>query len=229
MPDSRVIAAEPDIVAAHALEHHFADMDQQRESVTLGMWVFLVTEIMFFGGLIAVYLVYRLNYFDAWQIGSEHMDFWLGTINTVLLLCSSFTMAMAVWSAQAGRKKLIVLFLVITILFGLGFEGIKGLEYYKHFEEGSVPGRYWHLGVPNPLPVQLFFLIYFIMTGLHALHLAIGIIVLAVIAWFAHKGKYTRMYHNPVHISGLYWHFVDIVWIFLYPLLYLIAHRHAGG
>ena len=219
MADSRAVASP--------LQHHFADMEQQRETATLGMWVFLITEVMFFGGLFTAYLVYRTAYPGAWEVGSEHMDFWLGTINTVLLLCSSFTMAMAVWAAQQGRRKLIVWFLVITILFGIGFECIKGVEYYKHFLEGSVPGSYWHLAVRDIPHTQMFFYLYFVITGLHALHLAIGIGVLAVIAWLAHRGRYTAEYHNPVHVAGLYWHFVDIVWIFLYPMLYLIAHTHA--
>jgi cytochrome c oxidase subunit 3 len=214
-------------VAAHALRHHFADMEQQRESSTLGMWVFLVTEIMFFGGLFAAYLVYRTAHFSAWEVGSQHMDFWLGTINTTILLCSSLFVALSVRAAQLGRRKQIVLFLAITVLLGLAFLGVKGLEYYRHFEEGAVPGSLWHLQVPNAGQVQLFFLLYFTMTGLHALHVTIGVFVLAAIAWFAWKGHYTPEYHTPVHVAGLYWHFVDIVWIFLYPLLYLIAHRHA--
>ncbi len=225
MADSRALTADP--VAAHALQHHFADLEQQRESSTLGMWVFLVTEIMFFGGLFAAYLVYRTMHFPAWQMGSEHMDFWLGTINTVILLCSSLFVALSVRAAQLGRRQQIVFFLAVTVLLGLAFLGIKGLEYYKHFEEGALPGRFWRLQVANAPQVQLFFVLYFTMTGLHALHVTIGVAVLAVIAWLAWRGHYTPEYHNPVHVSGLYWHFVDIVWIFLYPLLYLIAHRHA--
>jgi cytochrome c oxidase subunit 3 len=217
-----------DPVAAQALRHHFADMDQQRESSTLGMWLFLVTEIMFFGGLIAAYLVYRLAYPESWQTGSAHMSFALGTINTIVLLCSSFTMAMAVWASQAGRRRLIVQLLLLTALFGTAFEVIKGVEYYDHFLEGSLPGPYWHLDVPHPERAQLFFLIYFTMTGLHALHLAIGIALLLWLAWKAHQGAYTPYYHTPVHLTGLYWHFVDIVWVFLYPLLYLIPGTHAG-
>ena len=211
------------VVATHALRHHFADMEQQRDSATLGMWVFLVTEIMFFGGLFCAYLVYRTAHPLAWQEGGKHMSFGLGTANTVILLCSSFTVALSVWAAQQGRTKLTALLLVITVLMGFGFLGVKGTEYYQHYEEGAVPGTYWHLKVPDQQNVQMFFLLYFIMTGLHALHVTIGLGVLAVIAYFSWRGHYTAEYHNPVHVAGLYWHFVDIVWIFLYPLLYLIG------
>jgi cytochrome c oxidase subunit 3 len=223
------VKGSPDSIAGHALEHHFADMNQQRETSTLGMWVFLITEIMFFGGLIASYLIYRLAYPESWHIGSMHMSFWLGTINTVILLCSSFTMASAVWASQRGNGRLTMWLLLSTATLGIGFECVKGLEYYQHFVEGAVPGPYWHLQVANSLQAQLFFLIYFIMTGLHALHLAIGIAIALVLAYRANKGAYTSYYHNPIDIFGLYWHFVDIVWVFLYPLLYLIPGAHSGG
>ncbi|HVZ60151.1 MAG TPA: cytochrome c oxidase subunit 3 family protein [Terriglobales bacterium] len=228
MSDSHALTVN-DPASEHALQHHFADLEQQKQSSTLGMWLFLVTEIMSFGALIAAYLIYRMAYPDAWQTGGAHMDFWLGTVNTVVLLCSSFTMVVAVWAAQTGNRRLLVMFLIITMILGIGFEGFKGLEYFRHFEEGSLPGPYWHLDVANPFRVQMFFLIYFIMTGVHAIHLAIGIILLGVLAWFSHKGKYSANYYTPIENAGLYWHFVDIVWVFLYPLLYLIAHHHAGG
>ena len=215
------------IAATHGLRHHFADLDQQRESATLGMWVFLVTEIMFFGGLFAAYLVYRTAHYDAWVIGSEHMDFWIGTINTVILLCSSLLVALAVHAVQVGHNKTCALYLWIASVMGAAFLVLKGFEYHAHFVEGAVPGALWKLAVPDPQAVQMFFYIYFVMTGLHALHVTIGIVLLAVIAWYAARGAYSPAYHNPVHISGLYWHFVDVVWIFLYPLLYLIAHKKA--
>jgi|SRR5690349_3701830 len=226
-PCRRSLLRDSQVIAAHDLQHHFADMDQQRESSTLGMWVFLVTEIMFFGGLFAAYLVYRTTHYQAWQIGSEHMEFWLGTINTVILLCSSLFVALAVHAAQTGNNKLCATYLFIAAAMGLLFLGVKGIEYHQHFVEGAVPGRFWHLDTPDPGPVQMFFYIYFVMTGLHAIHVTIGIVLLAVIGWFALRGRYSPEYHNPVHVSGLYWHFVDVVWIFLYPLLYLIAHKKA--
>ena len=214
-------------VATHGLRHHFADMEQQRASATLGMWVFLVTEIMFFGGLFAAYLVYRTAHYDAWVIGSEHMNFWLGTINTVILLCSSLLVALAVHAVQVGQNRMCAIYLWIASAMGVAFLALKGIEYHAHFVEGAVPGALWKLAVPDPRAVQMFFYIYFVMTGLHALHVTIGVALLAVIGWHAARGRYSPVYYSPVHVSGLYWHFVDVVWIFLYPLLYLIAHKKA--
>ncbi len=215
------------VAAVHDLRHHFADMEQQRASATLGMWVFLITEIMFFGGLFTAYLVYRTTHYQAWVIGSEHMEFWIGTINTVILLCSSLLVALAVHAAQSGENKMCALYLWIASAMGVAFLVLKGVEYYQHYLEGSVPGAFWHLQVVDPQPVQMFFYIYFVMTGLHALHVTIGVFLLSIIGWWAWRGHYSPQYHNPVHVSGLYWHFVDVVWIFLYPLLYLIGHKKA--
>jgi cytochrome c oxidase subunit 3 len=214
-------------VAARGLRHHFADMEQQRASATLGMWVFLITEIMFFGGLFAAYLVYRTAHYDAWAIGSEHMDFWIGTVNTVILLCSSLVVALSVHAIQVGQNRLCAIYLWMASVMGLWFLVLKGIEYHAHFVEGAVPGPLWRLHVADPQAVQMFFYLYFVMTGLHALHVTIGIGLLATIGWYAAKGRYSPTYHNPVHVSGLYWHFVDVVWIFLYPLLYLIPHNKA--
>ena len=214
-------------VAQHGLRHHFADMEQQRASATLGMWVFLITEIMFFGGLFLAYLVYRAAHPMAFELGSEHMEFWFGTINTVILLCSSMMVALAVHAVSVGNNKLCAFLFVLAALCGVAFLGLKAVEYYNHYLEGSVPGAFWHLDVPDAQNVQMFFYIYFVMTGLHAIHVTIGIGLLATIGYFAWKGHYTPEYNNPVHVSGLYWHFVDIVWIFLYPLLYLISSKKA--
>ena len=215
------------VVAARGLRHHFADMEQQRASATLGMWVFLITEIMFFGGLFAAYLVYRTTHFEAWAIGSAHMDFWIGTINTVILLCSSLLVALSVHAIQVGQNRLCAIYLWIASAMGVAFLVLKGIEYHAHYVEGAVPGSLWRLQVADSRTVQMFFYIYFVMTGLHALHVTIGIGLLAVIGGYAAKGRYSPTYHNPVHVSGLYWHFVDVVWIFLYPLLYLIPHPKA--
>ncbi len=215
------------VIAGHDLHPHYSDLDQQRETATLGMWVFLITEIIFFGGLFVSYMVYRTAHYRAWLIGSEHMEFWIGTINTVILLCSSLFVALSVRAVQTGRNALCALYLRIAALMGLAFLALKGVEYYKHFADGAVPGSLWRLQVPDPNAVQMFFYIYFVMTGLHALHVTIGVILLATVAWYAARGRYSPKYHNPVEVSGLYWHFVDIVWIFLYPLLYLIAHKKA--
>ena len=230
------MASTTDAVAQHSLQHHFSTMEQQRQSTTLGMWIFLVTEIMFFGGLFTAYLIYRTAHPDVWLEGSQHMEFWLGTINTVILLTSSFTVALSVHFAQLGKTKITAILLFMTVLMGLGFLGVKAKEYHNHYVEGTVPGPWWHYTemknpdgsvrqTPNEL--QLFFYLYFVMTGLHALHVTIGIVLLSLIGLWAWQGKYTAEYHNPVHISGLYWHFVDLVWIFLYPLLYLIANKHS--
>jgi len=213
-------------------------MEQQRASATLGMWVFLITEIMFFGGLFLAYLVYRSAHPAVFELASfKFMEFWLGTINTVVLLCSSLMVALSVHAIQMNNRKLCAILLLGAALCGIGFLGIKGIEYHNHWVEGTVPGLHWapqktfeekHIEPPaDQHGLQMFFYIYFVMTGLHAIHVTIGIVLLAVIGWFAWQGKYTAEYHNPVHVSGLYWHFVDVVWIFLYPLLYLISGKGA--
>jgi cytochrome c oxidase subunit 3 len=221
-----VNASAAEAVSTHALLHHFADLDQQRESATLGMWVFLITEVMFFGGMFTGYLVYRIAYPVAFVTGSQHMEFWAGTLNTLVLLTSSLTMVLAVHAAQVGHRKRIMLFLAITILFGLIFLVIKGIEYHGHWVDHDVPGATFHFEGPDPVHTEIFFALYFLMTGFHALHMVIGVGLVAFILYQAAKGHYTPEYHNPVENVGLYWHFVDIIWIFLYPLLYLISRRH---
>jgi cytochrome c oxidase subunit III len=210
-----------------ALRHHFADLEQQREASEFGMWVFLATEIMFFGGLFLAYMVYRYLYYSAWVAGSEAMDFWWGTINTAVLICSSLTMALAVRSAQVGQRKLLVMFLIVTMLLGCVFLGIKAVEYQGHWTEHQFPGLNFHFEGPDPQHVELFFCLYWGMTGFHALHMVIGVVLVSIIAFFGWRGRYGPEYYNPVENTGLYWHFVDIVWIYLYPLLYLISHQHS--
>jgi cytochrome c oxidase subunit III len=207
-----------------ALREQFDTAAQQKDASTLGMWIFLITEIMFFGGMFFGYMVYRFHHYNAWLQGSEHMEFWWGTINTIVLLCSSLSMAMAVRSTQLGRRKATVILLLITIVFGLGFLGIKAIEYHQHWVEHQFPGLNWHWEGPNPDQVALFFSFYWAMTGFHALHMVIGVGLVAFIAYEAWRGKYDAHYFNPVENVGLYWHFVDVVWIYLYPLLYLIGH-----
>jgi cytochrome c oxidase subunit 3 len=208
------------------LQHHFDNLDQQFEASALGMWLFLVTEILFFGGLFTAYLVYRLAYPEAFAEASHELDVVLGGINTAVLIGSSLTMAMAVWSAQLGRRGGQLLFLALTIVLGLAFLGIKAVEYSHKFEHHLVPGPGFQFeAARDPQHAQLFFSLYFVMTGLHALHMVVGIGIMAVLFGLAWRGRFTRAYHSPVEISGLYWHFVDIVWIFLFPLLYLID-RH---
>ena len=206
--------------------HQFEDAEQQHEASTLGMWAFLITEVMFFGGLFAGFFVYVLGHTQAFAEGSRHLDLTLGTINTVVLLGSSLTMALAVRSAQEGRRQGQVLFLILTMTLGLAFLGIKGLEYAHKFEQHLVPGPLFRMDGPHAQFAQLFFSFYFAMTGVHALHMIVGVGLLAWLLVNALRGRYSAEYFTPVEVSGLYWHFVDVVWIFLFPTLYLVA-RHA--
>jgi cytochrome c oxidase subunit III len=223
-----------------ALQHHFENMEQQREASAIGMWVFLVTEIMFFGGMFLAYTLYRSTYPAAFASASNHLSLPLGTVNTGVLIFSSFTMALAVYSVQVGHRRNQIMYLVLTIALGLTFLGIKAVEYHDKYVDHLIPGRLFPGNSFNPekvhlLPgaslenVEMFYWIYFAMTGMHALHMIIGVGLLSVILYFTVKGRYGPEYHNPVEISGLYWHFVDIVWIFLFPLLYLLGRHLAHG
>ncbi len=280
-------------IANHAehhphLVHHFDSMEQQREAGTLGMWWFLLTEIMFFGGMILAYTVYRHMYFDAFAVGSNVLSIWWGGFNTVVLIGSSLTMALAVWHAQHGNSKKIVFFILFTIVLGTIFLRVKYIEYHDKFTEHVFPaGDFrWPIAGENHRPdnfgdlmmmlvgaaplnaeapataaaqpekvttaeaaektpfhnmsgsvpaevqdqyfsghVRMYFWLYFAMTGFHALHMIIGIGLLLVLAWQANRGKFSKEYHSYIELTGLYWHFVDIVWIFLFPLLYLVD-RH---
>jgi cytochrome c oxidase subunit 3 len=218
-----------------ALAHHFDNLEQQREAGSLGMWVFLVTEIMFFGGLFMAYTLYRSAYPAAFAVASNHLDLTMGAINTVVLICSSLSMAMAVYFAQTGDRRLQVICLVLTIILGATFLGIKAVEYHQKYVDNLIPGTLipghpfsWggHLPVGvSAQNIQMFFWIYFAMTGIHALHMIIGLVLLAILAVQAYRGRFTPEYHAPIELTGLYWHFVDIIWIFLFPLLYLLG-RH---
>jgi cytochrome c oxidase subunit III len=207
------------------LQHQFDTVEQQREASSFGMWVFLVTEILFFGGLFTAYTVYRHQYSRAFAEASRHLDITLGTFNTAVLIISSLTMALAVWSAAVGRRKAIIVFLLLTMALGGVFLGVKAVEYTHKFHDHLVPGPSFHYEGPHAGPAEIFFSLYFTMTGLHAAHMIIGIGLLTALVLKARKGLYTPEYHTPIEVSGLYWHFVDIVWIFLFPLLYLIG-RH---
>ena len=209
-----------------ALAHQFDSLEQQTEAATLGMWVFLVTEVLFFGGLFVTYAVYRAFYPAAFAAASHELDLVLGATNTAVLITSSLTMALAVHAAQLGQRRPLLIFLVLTMLLGTVFLGIKAVEYYHKFAEHHVPGAAFQFEKEYARHAQIFFSLYFIMTGLHALHMVIGIGVLLVMWFWSWRGTITVEYSSPIEISGLYWHFVDIVWIFLFPLLYLIG-RHA--
>ena len=221
------------------LQHHFVTMEQQKEAGFIGMWVFLLTEIMFFGGLFLAYMVFRATYPEGFLFGSHLLNVPLGGTNTVVLIVSSLTMAMAVHSSQTGDRKKLIFYLVITLILGLAFLGIKYVEYSTKIHDHLFPAFSTYNpvttgphGIPLDLqqPVRIFLWIYFLMTGLHAVHMIVGagiLITLIIMAW---RNKFNTVYNSPVEISGLYWHFVDIVWIFLFPLLYLTGfHVVTGG
>jgi cytochrome c oxidase subunit 3 len=207
-----------------AVAEQFDDMPQQQEAATLGMWTFLATEILFFGVLFMSYIAFRYSYPREFAEASRHTIVLFGTVNTAVLLTSSLTMALAVHAAQEGRNKALFRYLLLTIFLALCFLGVKGLEYHEDLKEQLWPGR--HFKAELPAQAQIFWFLYWVMTGFHALHVTVGVGVLSVIAWMAWRQKFSPAYYNPVDISALYWHFVDIVWIWLYPLLYLI-NRHS--
>jgi cytochrome c oxidase subunit III len=264
--------AEP-ATAAHPdeaiLEHHFDDLEQQHHSAVLGMWAFLATEVMFFGGLFAAYSAYRFLHRPAFVAASHHLNVLLGGINTMVLLTSSLTMALAVRAAQLRNRRDLIRFLALTMLLGTAFLGIKAYEWHHEYEERLVPGvnfrwegrKVGWTGVPNPgrpgdgdirdvleqtprlralygapsvgeesltglgREAQLYFILYFLMTGLHAFHMIIGIVLVGIIAALSWRGWFSGGGVTQIEVTGLYWHFVDLVWVFLYPLLYLIHVR----
>jgi cytochrome c oxidase subunit 3 len=220
-----------EVTAPAEVAHQFDDPDQQRDAANFGMWVFLVTEVMFFGGLFAGYTVYRSMYPEAFAFGSQFMDVPIGATNTTVLICSSLTMALAVRSAQLSQRKALIWFLIGTIFFGLVFLGVKAYEYHHKYVEHLIPGLDFNLSEQSPqmLPwarqIQMLFIFYFVMTGMHALHMVIGVGLLTYLIIEARKGRFHSGYYTPVDNIGLYWHFVDIVWIFLFPMLYLIGQH----
>jgi cytochrome c oxidase subunit 3 len=213
--------------ASSALAHQFEDLEQQHEAASFGMWIFLATEVMFFGGLFASYTIYRNLYLPGFEAGSHMLNVTIGAINTAVLIGSSLTMAMAVRAAQLGKRNALVTFLILTILLGLTFVILKlTLEWRHDYLEGLAPGLNFTFSGPNAKSVELFFFFYFAMTGVHALHMVVGVGILTFLVVQAWRGQYGPDRFNPVEGAGLYWHFVDIVWIFLFPLLYLIGGRY---
>jgi cytochrome c oxidase subunit 3 len=204
------------------LAHQFDDLHQQHETSELGMWAFLATEVMFFGGLFSGFTMYRIFYLPGFAEGARHLKLWAGSINTAVLLCSSLTVALSVAAARQGKQKQLVGLLLATIVLGLIFLGIKGTEYYLEYKEGLVPFFHFTHQGPHADQLDLFMRFYFTMTAIHALHMIIGISLFTVITILAWRGRFSTEYYNPVDVSGLYWHFVDIVWIFLFPTLYLL-------
>ena len=208
-----------------ALAHQFDDLTQQWDASTFGMWVFLVTEIMFFGGLFAGYAVYRSAYPDAFAEGSLHLSLALGGTNTVILIASSLTMALGVRAAQLGDNRATAWWLIATLGLGSAFLVIKVFEYHHKYVEHLIPGPGFLFEGPHARQVEMMFCFYFAMTGMHALHMVVGAGLLIYFILQARANRYSPDYFGPVEVMGLYWHFVDIVWIFLFPLLYLIGHR----
>ncbi|MCZ6818072.1 MAG: cytochrome c oxidase subunit 3 family protein [Calditrichaeota bacterium] len=208
-----------------ALQHHFEDMDQQFEASALGMWTFLVQEILFFGGLFAGYFVYRSMYPEAFITGSALLDIKLGTINTAVLICSSLTMALSVYWSKQGKRNKTILFLVATLALGGVFLGIKAVEYSHKIHAGLLPGNGFAYDGLLADQVRIFYSFYFTMTGMHAFHMVVGAGILLYLIRQTWLERYSPEYSTPIEMFGLYWHFVDIVWIFLFPLLYLLG-RH---
>lgn len=213
-------------IVRHEVAHHFESAEQEFSAAKMGMWLFLVTEVLLFSGLFVAYTVFKNLYPEMWSEASSHLDWKLGTLNTVILITSSFTMALAVRAAQtneAGEKQgQMVAMLAATILLAGGFLVVKYFEYSHKFHVGTLPGLdYSFEGIRNANP-HLFFGIYFLMTGLHGIHVVIGMIVLTWVLWRARKGHFYSEYYTPVELGGLYWHLVDLIWIYLFPLLYLV-------
>jgi cytochrome c oxidase subunit 3 len=207
---------------AHTHAPHFVDREQRLVADHLGMWTFLATEILFFGGLITCYTVYRWAYPEAFAQGSAKLDFWIGTINTAVLLTSSLLVALGDHAIKAGAVRTLRACIIGAMALGVVFLALKGHEYALKFHEHLVPGSQFHVDEPHAPQVQLFMFLYFALTGLHAAHMIAGIAAMTWLLWTIHRGRVTAEEHAPVSIVGLYWHFVDVVWVFLYPMLYLI-------
>lgn len=212
-------------VSSPLVAEQFDDLEQQHEAAKLGMWIFLATEVLFFGGLFLAYTVYRFLNPETFAAASRHTEVLLGGVNTAVLLVSSTFMALAVRAAQLGRRRDLILLLLATAALGIGFMVIKGFEYHKDFVEHLVPGASFLWPEANPRAAEMFFWLYFAMTGLHAIHVTIGIVVMLVLAFLARGGRFENGNFMAIEVAGLYWHFVDIVWVFLFPLLYLAGHR----
>jgi cytochrome c oxidase subunit 3 len=210
--------------------HHFENLEHQQQATLFGMWVFLATEILIFGGIFVGYTVYRIEYTSAFEVASRQLNLWIGGINTLVLLTSSLTMVLAIHAIRQGRSRNSALQLLLTAVLGTTFLAFKAVEYYLDYRENLIPGfafnpAEWTALNVRPQHVQLFLIFYYFLTGLHAIHLLIGIAVVLVLAWLTHRERFSIEYHSPVESWGLYWHFIDVVWVFLLPLLYLIGSR----
>lgn len=228
-----MITTDNTVVHHPDLAHQFDSLEQQRQAGTLGIWVFLATEVMIFGGLFTALAVYRWYYPEAFAAGSGHLNWLLASINTLILIGSSLTVALAVHAAEEGDNRRIVRYLLITMLLGSAFLVLKASEYVAEIKEGFVPApslfdtKPWEeMARHNPdiyTQIRLFLVIYFVMTGLHAAHMLIGLGLMTWVILKARRNRFSAQYHPHVEYTGLYWHFVDLVWIFLFPLLYLLG------
>jgi cytochrome c oxidase subunit 3 len=206
----------------HHVGHHFADAEQEFTANKFGFWLFLATEILLFGGMFAAYVVFRSTHLEMFAEAHHNLDRVMGGINTVVLICSSLTMALAVRAAQTSDRSKQILFLVATLLFAFAFLVIKYFEYSAKFEHGLLPGEWYVPGPHAPAQGNLFFGLYFMMTGLHGIHVLAGIIAISWLLVKAIKGQFSSEWYTPVELVGLYWHVVDLIWIYLFPLFYLI-------
>lgn len=203
-------------------EMQYATLAQEEHAAGLGMWIFLATETLFIGLLFAGYVMVRVTHPEGFILGSKETEITLGSLNTAVLLTSSLTMAMALHRVGSGTPRSIAFWLTVTAILGLCFVGIKGTEYWLEWQHADVPALRFDAHSPHAAGKELFFIFYFVMTGIHALHLLIGVCAILVFAWLARRGTFTPEYQAPLENMGLYWHFVDVVWIFLFPMLYLI-------
>jgi cytochrome c oxidase subunit 3 len=207
--------------SAH-LAHHFESLEKQAHAARLGMWLFLATEVLLFTALFAAYGVYRFLYAETFAEASRHIETWIGLVNTIVLVTSSFTVATGLHFATRGQGRRTAIFFGLSVLLALTFLAFKYVEYSHHFAEGQLPGRFYsYEGVQGP-GASLFFTLYFLITGLHGIHVVIGMTVLSVVGVQSWRGRYDASYHVPVELAGLYWHLVDLIWIFVFPLIYLI-------
>ncbi len=208
------------------LKHYFVSSEQQFDAAKMGMWLFLITEMLLFSGMFVAYAVYRFLQPEVFAQSSELLNPWLGGLNTIVLLASSFTVAMSIHFAQKNDQRKLVLNLLLTLAFATVFMVVKYFEYTDKFSHGIFPGGHFaphgdYQGYDIPY-APIFFSIYFVMTGIHGVHVLIGMALFGWLAWRAKRGDFSSEYYTPVELTGLYWHLVDIIWIFLFPLLYLI-------
>jgi cytochrome c oxidase subunit 3 len=202
--------------------HHFADAQQQADSAKLGMWIFLITEILLFGGLFCAYSIYRAWNPEVFYNASKALNVQLGALNTAVLITSSVTIALAIRSIQLGKRKITFWLLLTTVALAAAFLVVKYFEYHHKFELGQLPGKYYtYEGIAGSNP-HIFFSVYFMMTGLHGIHVFAGMLVISWLVFRVRRGDFSPQYYTPVELTGLYWHLVDMIWIFLFPLLYLV-------